>query len=595
MTSGRTGQDEPEILRGLGVSPGIAIGPALILEGPSLPVTRMEIAPQAVPSELARFERAARVAMRQLSLLRGRVRREAGEAYARIFHAQMLILKDPALRKDTAAMIRRERVNAEFALRTVLGRYGRLFAGLGEPDLRDRGTDIEDVENRVQMILAGITRRRDLAGLPGGAIVVSAALSPSDAAGLGRARVAGLAIDGGGPTSHAAIIANALGIPAVAGLRTASGKLRTGDLLVLDGALGLVVRNPSPEELRGWHDRRARRAQRGRDLETLRDLPAATSDGVGIRLMANIELPEETAAALRYGAEGIGLYRSEFLYLRQSPNLPDEEQLYGTYRDLAAAMLPHEVVIRTLDLGGDKFFAGIPGNHEPNPVLGLRAIRLCLGRPELFRVQLRAALRAGLHGKVRLLLPMVSGIEEIREARAQIDAARREMERDGVPCQPEVPVGVMIEVPAAALCADRLAAEVDYFAIGTNDLIQYTLAIDRNNESVSYLYRPLHPAILALIRRVVEVSSARGLRVSVCGEMAADPVAAVVLIGLGISELSMNPAAIPGVKQVIRSVAARDARSIVDEALELDTAAAIEEMVRRRVLALLPAEQACPL
>jgi phosphotransferase system enzyme I (PtsI) len=592
VTSGR---DDGEILRGLGVSPGIAIGRALVLEGPSLSVSRLEIAPQAVRAELTRFEHAARVAMRQLRLLRGRVRREAGEAYARIFHAQMLILKDPALRKDTAAMIRRERVNAEFALRTVLGRYGRLFAGLGEPDLRERGTDIEDVENRVQMILAGITRRRDLGDLARGAIVVSAALSPSDAASLSRARVAGLAIDGGGPTSHATIIASALGLPAVAGLRTASSRLRTGDLLVLDGAEGLVVRNPSPSELQRWHDQRARLLQRDRNLEVLRDRPAATSDGVGILLMANIELPEETAAALRYGAEGIGLYRSEFLYLREAPELPDEEQLHRAYRDLAAAMLPHEVVIRTLDLGGEKFFAGVPGIHEPNPVLGLRAIRLCLGRPELFRAQLRAALRAALHGKVRLLLPMVSGVEEIREARARIDAVRREMERDGVPCQSEVPLGVMIEVPAAALCADRLAAEVDFFAIGTNDLIQYTLAIDRNNESVSYLYRPLHPAILMLVRRVVEAASARGLRVSVCGEMAADPFAAVVLIGLGITELSMNPAAIPGVKQMIRSIAARDARAIVDEALALDTAAAIEETVRRRVLALLPSEQACPL
>jgi phosphotransferase system enzyme I (PtsI) len=578
-------------LRGVGVSPGIAIGRALVLEGPNVAVFRLDLDKAGAEKEVARFRRAVGRAWRQLRDLRDRVRSEVGETYARVFGAQMMILKDRALHRETAALIRRERVNAEWALRTVVGSHAQAFAQLGDPELKERGTDIEDVEARLQAILVGGTPRHDLAELAADVVVISQSLSPSDAASLNRERVIGLAIDGGGPTSHTAIIASALGIPAVAGLRDASARLRTGDRVILDGSEGLLLANPAEEDLGRWRERRARLARRDQELQMLRDQPAVTPDGVRVRLLANIELPEEMLAARRCGAEGVGLYRSEFLYLREAPRLPDEEQHYRVYRELAEQARPHEVVIRTLDLGGGRHASTGLERREGNPVLGLRAIRLCLKRQDLFKTQLRAIFRAAAHGKVSLMFPMVSALEELRQARAVVDEVRRDLTRDGVPFEPAVPLGTMIEVPAAALIAERLAPEVDFFSVGTNDLIQYALAIDRGNELVSYLYQPLHPAVLHLVRRVVEAAGRLGRRVSVCGEMAANPLSAAVLIGLGITELSMSPASIPVVKQVVRGLPFSEARAIVDEASRLDTAAEIGASVRRRLGDLVPAEE----
>ncbi len=577
-------------LVGVGVSPGIAIGRALVLEGPNVAIFRLDLPHGEADKEVARLQRAVRLAWRQLRHLRDRVKDEAGEAYASVFEAQILILKDRSLHQETAALIRREDVNAEWAFHTVVGRYTQVFAQLGDQALRDRGTDIEDVEARVQAILTGSKRRHDLSELSEDVIVVSSSLSPSDAAGLNREHVIGLAIDGGGPTSHTAIIASALGIPAVAGLRDASGRVRTGDLLALDGAAGRVVLAPPDPEVAAWRERRTRLARRELDLMMLRDQPAVTREGVRVRLQANVELLDEMLAARRFGAEGVGLYRSEFLYLREAPGLPGEEDHYRAYRELAEKALPHEVVIRTLDLGGEKYFSTILERRETNPVLGLRGIRLCLKREDLFRAQLRGVLRAAAHGKVRVMFPMVSGLDELHRARAVFDEVRRELLAERVACDPDVPLGIMIEVPAAALIAERLAREVDFFSIGTNDLIQYALAIDRGNESVSYLYQPLHPAILELVRRVVEAAGRAGRRVSVCGEMAASPVSAMMLVGLGITELSMNPAAIPTVKQVIRALSASDARALAHEALGLGDAAAVEELARRRLAELAPTE-----
>jgi phosphotransferase system enzyme I (PtsI) len=584
------GCDGGTSLRGIGVSPGIAIGRALVMEGPNVAIFRLELSPGEAEGEVLRFRRAVRRAVRQLRQLRDRIRREAGESYGRVFEAQILILKDRALHQETTGLIARERVNAEWAFHTVVGRYTQVFEQLGDQALRDRGTDIEDVAARVQALLTGSKRRHDLSELMDDVIIVAATLSPSDAAGLNREHVIGLAIDGGGPTSHTAIIASALGIPAVAGLRDASTRVRSGDLLVLDGSEGIVLHSPSEEETVVWRERRALKAQRELDLVVLRDRPATTREGLRVRLMANIELPEEMLAARRFGAEGVGLYRSEFLYLKEAPGLPSEEDHYRTYRDLAERALPDEVVIRTLDLGGEKYFSTILERRESNPVLGLRGIRLCLKHEDLFRAQLRGILRAAAHGKVRMLFPMVSELGELRRARAIVQDVRRELLALRIPCEAEVPLGVMIEVPAAALIADRLAREVDFFAIGTNDLIQYALAIDRGNESVSYLYQPLHPAILDLVRRIVDAAAHRGLRVSVCGEMAANPAAAIILVGLGITELSMNPAAIPSVKQVIRAMSLADARALVEEALRLDSAEEIGALAKRAVEALIPME-----
>ena len=579
-------------IQGTGVSPGIAIGRALVLEGPNIAIFRLGVADVETEAEVQRFQRAVRRAWRQLRHLRDRVRSEAGEPSARVFEAQILILRERALLQETAALIRRERVNAEWAFHTVVGRHTRVFAQLGDQALRDRGTDIEDVEARVLSLLTGSKRRHDLSELTEDVIVVGAKVTPSDTAGLNREHVIGLAIDEGGPTSHTAIIASALGIPAVSGLRDASTRVRSGDLLVLDGTRGIVLQNPSDEEVGAWRERVARRVQRDLELIPERDLPAITRDGLRVRLMANIELPGEMIAARRYGAEGVGLYRSEFLYLRGAPGLPDEEEHYRTYRELAREALPNEVVIRTFDLGGEKEVSALLERRESNPVLGLRGIRLSLHREELLRTQIRGVLRAAAHGKVRVMFPMVSGLDELHRARDIVSAVRGELQAEGFPGDADVPLGVMIEVPAAALIADRLAREVDFFSIGTNDLIQYALAIDRGNESVSYLYQPLHPAILRLLRGVADAAARRGLRVSVCGEMAARPTAAVILIGLGITELSMNPAAIPSIKHVIRALALIDARALAEEAMTLDSPQAIEEMVRRKIQSFVPRDAA---
>ncbi|MEE9292701.1 MAG: phosphoenolpyruvate--protein phosphotransferase [Acidobacteriota bacterium] len=584
-----------ENLAGIGVAPGIAIGRALVLAGPRTPIFRVERTAEEAKQEAVRFRRAICGAWRQLRALRDRVRIEAGDSYARVFDAQILILRDRSLFGETVSLIRTEHVNAEWAFHVVIDRYTQVFRQLGDESLKERGTDIEDVESRVQSILDGGRRVRDLEQLNDETILVAPSLSPSDAAGLNHTRVIGLVIEGGGPTSHTAIIAAALGIPAVSGLPDASRRLTTGDMLALDGAGGVVVRNPDERDLVEWKTRRARLAQRDLDRAALRDLPADTPDGTRIRLMANIELLEETDAARRFGAEGIGLYRSEFIHLHESAAPPDEEAHFQTYRELAERSLPHEVVIRTLDTESEIESNTPPGRAEPNPVLGLRAIRRSLKSQEPFRLQLRGILRAATHGKVRVLLPMVSSVEEVRQARELIRDVARELEAERVPFDPNVPVGIMMEVPGAIIMADRLAREVDFFSVGTNDLIQYTLAVDRTNESVSFLYRPLHPAILRLLRRVTEASERSGIRVSVCGEMAAEPMSAVVLAGLGFRELSMTPSAIPGVKEVLRSVSMREARSIVEEAMSLDTVGEIEVRVRRRVLDLLPAEYACPI
>src|SRR3989449_2514621 len=434
------GHDDGTTLRGLGVSPGIAIGRALVLEGPNVAIFRLDLSPDEAEREVPRFQRAVRRAWRQLRHLRDRVRSEAGEPYARVFEAQILILRDRALLEETTNLILRERVNGEWAFHTVVGRYTQVFAQLGDQALRDRGSDIEDVAARVQALLSGSKKRHDLAELMDDVIVVGAALSPSDAAGVNRGHGNGPAIDGGGPTSHTAIIASALGIPAVAGLRDASTRVRSGDPLVLDGTDGGVLQNPGEEETAAWRELQARKAQRELDLMILRDQPATTREGLRVRLMANVEWPEEMQAARRFGAEGVGLYRSEFLYLHEAPGLPDEEAHYRAYRELAERALPHDVVIRTLDLGGEKYFSTILERRETNPVLGLRGIRLCLKREDLFRSQLRGILRAAAHGKVRVMFPMVSGLHELRRARAVFDDVRRELLAERVPCDPEVPL-----------------------------------------------------------------------------------------------------------------------------------------------------------
>ena len=579
----------PGELKGVGVSNGIAMGRALVLEGQDAAVFRIDRSPEEFDGEVARLRSAMKEAWRQIRGLRDRVRQEAGETYARLFQAQMLILRDRALRRETVALIRRERVNAEWAFRTVVRRYTQVFAQLEEPSLREQGSDIEDVEARVQAILAGARRRHDLSELLEDVVVVSPGLTPSDVANLDRRRVVGLALDGGGPTSHSSIIARARGIPAVVGLGVASTSVRTGDQVVLDGGAGRLLWSLPEEDLADWRSRRSAAERQAQSLAALSTAPSVTRDGVHVILRANVELPEEIEIARRHGAEGIGLYRSELQFLRMAPVLPTEEDYHDICRDLLRLAHPGTVVFRTLDLGGEAGVAPVQTPREPNPVLGLRGIRLSLRQGSaLFRAQIRGILRAAQHGPLSILLPMVSGVGELRAARAVIQETADGLRAAGVPFRGDLPVGVMIEIPSAALLADHFAAEADFLSIGTNDLIQYTLATDRGNPGVSYLYEPLHPAVLWLLHRVVTAGEAAHRPVSVCGEMAADPLCAVALLGLGVRELSMSPNALPRLRQVVRGLSLDELAPVLHDALGMTTAAEVRTLLEARLAACLP-------
>jgi phosphotransferase system enzyme I (PtsI) len=569
--------------QGIGASLGIAIGPAVVLETRTEKIFRVPLAASEVDRELERFDRAVARARRELQDMKHRVSAEIGKSYAGIFDAQGLILEDAAFSGESRRRIQTDRVNAEWALQRTARRFLQAFSSIDDPHIRDRGHDIEDVHNRLQQQLAG-TDHRDLADLSEDSIVVAPAISPSDTILLKHPHVIGFCTDAGGRTSHTAIIANALEIPAVVGLHDFSHRVQNDQLLVLDGEMGVVFVDPPPEVLEEYERRRdAKAKQRARYLERP-DRPALTADGVQIAVRANIELPEDIDTALRMRSEGVGLYRSEFLFLECSPELPSEDRHYEVYRMLAERCQPHGAVIRTLDLGGEKYFHDVLDRGETNPVMGIRAVRFCLKRPDIFKTQLRGLLRASAHGPIRVMFPLISGVAELRQVRAVLDECREELRAEGAAMAEKLDVGIMIEVPSAAAIADHLAREVDFFSIGTNDLIQYCLALDRGNDELAYLYEPFHPAVLRTLDFVIRSGAAAGIPVSLCGEMAAEPAYLPVLLGLGLVELSMNPASIPLVKEALERVDVGQAREVVRQALSLPTAAEITALVRRELL-----------
>ncbi len=569
-------------LRGIGASPGIAVAPCLVLESADLTVFRVAVRREEVEAEVARFREAVETAKEQLDRILEGFGAEQREAARSIFEAQGVLLEDETLMGGAEEAIRAQKINAEWALRTELHHLTQSFAGVPE---RERLLEnIEDIENRIQTILAG-GGHHDLSELTEDVVIVAARLSPSETALLRVRHVVALATDKGGPSSHTAIVAKALGIPAAVGLHELSERVSTGDLVVVDGSRGMVIVNPSPADVARYQgmSEEFRREEEAR-LEACRDLPAETLDGFRVAIHANIELSEQVDSVLRHGAEGIGLYRSEFLFLHRSPYLPTEEDHYGVYRELAQRMAGRVTTIRTLDLGGEKYFHSVLKKDENNPVLGLRAIRFCLMRRDIFKTQLRGILRASVHGNVRVMFPLISGLEEFRMARGILEEAKDELATEGIPFRHDLPVGMMIEVPSAAMVADLLAREADFFSIGTNDLIQYTLAIDRSNESVAYLYRPLHPAILRSIRFVVASARAAGIPVAMCGEMASDPLVVPILLGLGLDELSMDAVYAPSVKAAVRALTVVESREMVEDVMKLPTAAEVERYVSRRIL-----------
>jgi phosphotransferase system enzyme I (PtsI) len=564
------------VVEGMGVSSGVAVGRAYLLHAEPLPIVPDPVPPERVDAEIETFHHARERAAAELDQVKVRIAEELGQSYAGIFDAQKLVLDDPHLVQETVKRIRVGRVSARWALKEVVEELTRRFHAVEDEYFRERGGELADVQRRLQRLLRGETGSRRQLPDDGPLVVVAHAVGPSDAVLLAGRQVVGLATDVGGRTSHTAILAQALSLPAVLGLHDISQRVRSGDPIVVDADRGEVVWLPDAPEVSEATDRREAWLARERGMTPVQAGPAVTRDGVEVHLRANIEFQGQVDRALRLGAEGIGLYRSEFLFLTRAPELPTEDEHYRNYRDLGERVAPHPAMIRTLDLGGEKYFHEVLVPNEPHPVLGLRGIRLCLSRPDIFRPQLRGLLRAAAHADIRIMIPLVTARDEIRAVRRLLAEEADSLRVEGVECRAEIPVGIMVEVPAAATTADLLAREADFFSIGTNDLVQYALAADRDNESVAYLAQPLHPAVLRLVRFVVQSAAERGIPVALCGEMAADPAATALLIGLGLRELSVQPRAIPAVRSAIQEVDSARAAGLAEEVLEQFTIEEVE-------------------
>jgi phosphotransferase system enzyme I (PtsI) len=565
-------------LTGLGVSPGIGIGKALVLKRGTRDL-RFRVPASLVGRELERLDAAREQARQQVGQIKERIASTAGVEHAYLFDAQLLMLDDAMLMGRAADAIRTERLNAESALQRALEHISAVFEDAHDPYLRERKGDVADVVGRLMMNLRAAGDPTDLfKDLDGPLVLVAHDVSPSLIAQLDWQRLAGLMTDAGSWTNHTAILARSLHVPAVAGLHNASVIVAPGAVVAVDGTTGEVLVDPDAETLAQTEARQKRRRAHERSLDEYRDLPAVTEDGVEIRLEANVEAPDDAARARERGAVGIGLFRSEFLLAGAGQAALTEEAQYEAYRQLVESAAPQRVTVRTFDVSEGQLRienATIEGARSP---LGMRGIRLSLAIDEIFQAQLRALYRAAMHGPLRIMFPFVSGLEELRAARAAAATAATSLRARGV-AVPDVPVGVMIELPSAALTADLLATEADFFSIGTNDLIQYCLAVDRTDDRVSRLYEPLHPAIVRAIRLVVRAGRRARIPVAVCGEMAADPVALTLLVGLGLQEFSMAPTAVPAAKRVIRGLRASDARVAAGRALRARTARDIEQQL----------------
>jgi phosphotransferase system enzyme I (PtsI) len=563
-------------LTGLGVSPGIGVGKALVLRRGTGDL-RFRVSPARVPRELARLDAARGRSRDQIRQLKARIAASLGQDHAYLFDAQLLMLDDSMLVDRAAGIIREERLNAESALERVLDEITALFKAGDDPYLRERHGDVGDVVGRLCMNLRAAGDPADLfKDLEGPLVLVADELTPSMIAQIDWARLAAIVTDTGSWTYHTAILARSIHVPAVSGVSHASTTIAPGTLVAVDGGSGEVILDPGEEALQQLERRRQRRQAYERSLEEYRRLPAVTEDGVAIRLEANVEVPDDAIRAREQGAEGIGLFRSEFLLAGGGEIALTEDAQYAAYRRLVESMAPGRVTVRTFDVSEAQLRFDQPAGEAARAPLGLRGIRLSLTLDDMFGAQLRALLRAAHHGSLRIMFPFVSGVEELRAARAAVARAADTLRERGI-AVPAVPVGVMIEVPSAALTADLLADEADFFSVGTNDLIQYCLAVDRNDDTVSRLYEPLHPAIVRTLRLVARAGRRRGIPVSVCGEMAADPVLLTLLVGLGLTEFSMAPTAIPLAKQVLRGMRASDAGPLAARALRARTAADIEQ------------------
>ncbi|VAX20194.1 Phosphoenolpyruvate-protein phosphotransferase of PTS system [hydrothermal vent metagenome] len=577
-------QTQSIVIKGIPASSGIVIGKAYVLDRHMICVLERPIDESQMENEIGRFKSAVEASQNEMSDLAESVKAELGtEAPFLIFDAYSQILKDPSLIKETERIIKEKLCNAEWALKMLLESYHSRFTKIKDTYFRERLNDIEQVVRRLQRHLIQ-EEAQSLANLEEPVIIVAHDLSPADTIQLDPKKVIGFATDMGGRTSHAGIIASSLDIPAVVGLKTLSLQVRSGDPVIIDGNTGEVVIFPTAGEFVEYNKKRQKYLYYDKSLHAEMGMEAKTLDDVTIKLMANIESSHDLAHVMENGAEGVGLYRTEYLYINRM-HWPDEEEQLEDYKKVAQAVGPHGGVIRTLDLGGDKIAAGSNDfEPEPNPALGLRAIRFCLGRPDIFKTQLRAILRASAYGKLKIMYPLITTLEELIDANKILDCVKNELLEEGKAFDDAIEVGIMIETPSSVMIADELARHCSFFSIGTNDLIQYTLAIDRVNEKVAYLYQPLSPAILRMLSQTAKAGERAGIGVSVCGEMAGDPLYAMILIGFGsVRELSMDVHSIPRIKKFIRSITVKDARCLAEEALQMNSAEQIRALLTHHI------------
>ncbi len=576
-----------QVISGIPVSAGIAIGKAFFvnrsLRG-RLP--RQTVASALIGEEIERLERAFVEAETELMAIRDRIPDELQE-HKHIINSHVMILKDPKILGSAKKYVNEHQLNAEWALEKAVADLEKAFSALHDTYIRERMQDVQAVVERVQSRLLG--EQRDASAIEGRVIIMAHDLTPADTVVLDVNKIIAFVVAMGGKTSHTGIMARTMGIPAMVGVSELEAEVSDGDLVIIDGFKGKVIIAPDDEELATYHELQVRFDVYQRSVVKECLLPGETSDGYRVKVLANIELFEEVAVVIDNGGEGVGLYRTEYSYISRT-ELPNEEELVEEYTDMASILSPRRVVIRTLDLGADKFMAHFGKLEEGNPAMGLRAIRFCLTHPELFKIQLRAILRASVVGNISLMFPMISGMREVVAAKALLDEARTELRNAGIPYDPDMPIGIMIELPSAVMVAEFLAKEVDFFSIGTNDLIQYSLGIDRTNHHVSYLYQPLHPAVLRMIKQVVDAAHQEGIEVSLCGEVASDPYCVPILMGMQIDCLSMSPKAIPGIKRVIRQTSMEECKSLLRQVLECNTVSKINKLVKQTIFQRYPEE-----
>ncbi|MBU4346266.1 MAG: phosphoenolpyruvate--protein phosphotransferase [Candidatus Omnitrophica bacterium] len=561
-------------VKGIAAASGISIGPAYRIDKEEFVIPKEPIAQGDIPVQIQLFEEALIQTRREIVALQKRIATDMGQEQAEIFDAHLLVLEDRMLIEEVISRLKKERLNVAYIFLEVLKKYIDVFSKIEDEYLKERTADINDVGKRILRNLLG-KKRMDFKDLKEKVVLVAHDLSPSDTAAMHKQNVCAFVTDIGGKTSHTAIMAKSLEIPAVVGVEGITLKIKTNDLLIVDGSMGDVIINPDEATLQFYQEGQRKLKGIAEKFLSVKDLPTLTLDGKQIEITANIELPDEVGSVKLHGAQGIGLYRTEFFYMNRK-GLPSEEEHYQAYSYVASEMKPYPVIIRTLDLGGDKFLSQFEIPHEMQNFLGWRAVRFCLARPDIFKVQLRAILRASVHGKLKLMYPMISGVEELRQANKILDDCKEELRKEGLPFNDNIEVGAMIEVPSAAMTCDLLAEEADFFSIGTNDLIQYSLAVDRANEKVAYLYEPLHPAVLRMIKNIIEAAHHAGIWVGMCGEMAGEPAFILIILGLGLDEFSMPPQVIPEVKYIIRSVTLKKAQEIAQKALQLSTGKEVE-------------------